>query len=71
MPYELSKNRAGEIKPYSMFSIIKSLAPVWQRVTPVSNFQAAMGYESPKQIEKEFKGNLATVCFDTFLNKLC
>ena len=71
MPHELSRNRAEEINPYSMLSVIKALAPVWRYVTPVSDFQTTLGYEYPAQIEKEFEGNLATVCFDTFSNKLC
>jgi hypothetical protein len=72
VPYELSKNRAKGIDPYSMLSLIKFLAPVWRRVTPVSDFQATLGYEYiHAQIENEFKGNLTTVRLDTFPNKLC
>ena len=71
MPHELSKNRSGEINPYSMFSIIKSLAPVCQRVTPVSNFQATLEHKYHSWIEKEFEGILTTVRFDSFPNKLC
>ena len=70
MPHALSKTGLEELIVQHI-SIIKFLAPVWRCVTPVSDFQETLGYEYPAQIEKEFEGNLTTVHFDTFPNKLC
>lgn len=55
MPHELCKNQVGEINPYSMLSILKFLATVWRRVTPVSDFQATLGYEYPHRLRRNLR----------------
>ena len=58
------------INPYSMVSIIKSLTPVWRRVTPVSDFQATLGYEYPYTDLEGISGQFGDCLFRYFSEQI-